>query len=186
MTAQVPETVVIDGQRYELCGVRGEGLFDAAGQGIETAPPDTSCWRGCICGYAVDGDHLLLDAFQLWSEPSRWRQNRARLEVIFGDRLELDDEHTAVDAEGLALLVPFTGGLLVGTDFIDEEYDHRGFQPALGYRTVLELTFENGLLLAKADLSAEMASVRERIDHNGRNGKPDLVKWVDDSFRLGF
>lgn len=186
MTAQVPDSVLVDNRRYSLCGVRGEGLFDAARHGIETVAPDTGCWRGTLCVYEVVGERLFLAALRLWSEPLHWKRNRARLERLLGERLGLDDAHPFVDAEGLAFPIRFTGGLLLGDGFIDDLSAELRLHPACRYRTVLELTFESGHLLATVDRSAEMAAVRERDERDDRDRSSDLVPWTDGLFRLDY
>ena len=185
MTAQVPDTVTIDGTRYALCGVRGEGMFNPAEQGIETAAPHTACWRGSVCGYLVAGERLLLDHLQIWSDPGRWPRNRAVIREFFGDRLTIDEDHW-VDAAGLAIPIPFTGGLLLGDGFIDGLDDAPGFHPAWTYQRVLEVTFEGGHLLAAFDRSAEMAELRAHDGRLSREETKDLVTWIDDSFRLDY
>jgi hypothetical protein len=186
MTAQVPDSVLLDGRQYALCGVRGEGLFDAARNGIETVAPDTGCWRGSVCVYEVVSDRLFLAALRLWSEPLHWKRNRARLERLFGERLALDDAHPVVDADGLAFPIRFTGGVLLGDGLIEELAADLHLQPACRYRAVLELTFESGRLLATVDRSAEMAAVRARDERNERDRSSDLVPWTDGLFRLDY
>ncbi|MCJ7754489.1 MAG: hypothetical protein MUP13_07980 [Thermoanaerobaculales bacterium] len=186
MTAQVPDTVRINGTNYDLCGVRGEGLFDPKFHGIETSAPNSACWRGCICGYAISNDHLVLDTLQLWSEPDRWRSNRQILDRFFGDYLALDDEQPWINAKGLALLVPFTGGLLLGADFIEELYVQMGFHPAYKYQHVLELTFETGQLLSQSDRSIEMEEIRLREGRGDGKRSKDVVAWINDCFRTDY
>lgn len=186
MTAQVPESVRIGGTTYDLCGVRGEGLFDPESHGIETAPPHSACWRGFVCGYAIIDGHLVLDELELWSEPNRWLHNRAQLKRLFGDRLELDDQHPGIEASGLSYPVLFTGGLLLGGEFFQELYVHMGFHPAYKYKDVLELTFENGRLLSRSDRSMEMEEIRLREGRGDGKRSKDVVAWINDCFRIDY
>lgn len=186
MTAQVPEHVRINDTIYDLCGVRGEGLFDPAHHGIEPAAPHSACWRGYVCGYAILDGRLVLDDLELWSDPDRWRRNRQTLDHLFGECLALDDERPGVDARGLAFPVPFTGGLLLGADFIEELYVHMGFHPACKYRHVLELTFENGRLLSQSDRSIEMEEIRLREGRGDGKRSKDVVAWINDCFRIDY
>jgi hypothetical protein len=186
MTAQVPETVRIDGTTYALCGVRGEGLFNPEVHGIEPAAPDSSCWRGFICGYAVNGNRLVLDEIRLWSEPDRGRRNRQLIEDLFGTGLELDDDPSFVHATDLAYPVLFTGGLLLGDGFFDELQVRMGFQPAYKYTKVLELTFESGLVLSRSDRSLEMEEIRLREGRGDGKRSKDVVAWIKDCFRIDY
>jgi hypothetical protein len=186
MTAQVPETVRINGTIYDICGVRGEGLFNPDLYDIETSAPHTACWRGFICGYSVIKDRLLLDTLELWSEPGRWHRNRQALDRLFGERLALDDEQPRIDAHDLAFAVPFTGGLLLGEDFIRELYVHMGFHPAYKYKNVLEVTFESGRLLSQSDRSIEMEEIRLREGRGDGKRSKDVVAWINDCFRIDY
>ncbi|MDX2438021.1 MAG: hypothetical protein QNL88_13340 [Acidobacteriota bacterium] len=186
MTAQVPDSVRIDSTNFDICGVRGEGLFDPEIHHIEAAAPDTACWRGFICGYVIANGTLVLDKLELWSEPDRWRHNRQALERLFGEDLALDDEHPWIDQRGLAHLVPFTGGLLLGADFVEELYVHMGFHPAYKYRQVLEVTFETGHLLSQSDRSIEMEEIRLREGRGDGKRSKDVVAWINDCFRTDY
>jgi hypothetical protein len=184
MTAQVPDVIRVDNTTFHLCGVRGEGLFDPAHYGIEPAAPHSACWRGFVCGYAILDGRLVLDDLELWSEPARWRRNRRALDRLFGECLALDDEQPRFDAHGLAFPMLFTGGLLLGEDFIEELYVHMGFHPAYKYRNVLELTFESGRLLSQSDRSPEMQEIRLREGRGDGKRSQDVVAWINDCFRI--
>lgn len=186
MTAQVSESVRYNGKRYALCGMRGEGLFDPARHDIDTTAPHAACRRGFVGGYEVVNERLLLTELKLWSEARHWPHNRACLEHLFGGRLALDDRTPAVDAHGLAFPVRFTGGLLLGDGRIEELAADRDLHPALSYRTVLELTFESGHLLATVDRSAEMAEMRESDEPGASRPWSDLVRWMSDSSKLDY
>ena len=186
MTAQVPETVRINGIKYALCGVRGEGLFNPDLFEIEPAAPNTSCWRGFICGYAVCNNRLVLDDLQLWSDSTRWNTNRERLERLFGDKIELNSTRNRVDTKGLAHSLPFTGSLLLGDHLIQDLYAHMGFHPAYKYRNSLELTFESGLLLSQCDRSTAMEEIRHTEDLAVIDAEKDLTGWIKDSYRIDY
>ena len=83
-------------------------------------------------------------------------------------------------------LVPFTGGLLLGADFIEELYVHMGFHPAYKYQHVLELTFETGQLLSQSDRSIEMEEIRHRKGRGDGKRSKDVVAWINDCFRTDY
>jgi len=186
MTAQVPDSVRINGTDFDICGVRGEGLFDPSVYGVETLAPHTACWRGFVCGYAITDDHLVLDELRLWSEPRRWPDNRPLLERFFGERLAVDENQPWFHAERLACPMPFTGGLLLGDGYVEELHVRMGYQPAYKYRTVLELTFESGLLVSRSDRSIEMAEIRLREGRGDGKRSKDLAAWINDCFRVDY
>ena len=186
MTAQMPETVRIRGSYYALCGIRGEGLFDHESHGLETVAPHAACWRGVICGYAIVDNRLVLEEIELWSNASRWLHNLARLEVLFGENILLDEKNHRFHAARLGFVVPFTGALLLGDGFIKELPALMGFHPPFMYRKVLELTFESGFLLSESDRSMQMSEVRRIEAHKGTHRDGDPGDWIRDSLRLDY
>jgi hypothetical protein len=186
MTAPTSDSVWIDGRRYDLCGVQGEGLFNPGIFDIDVESPGTACWRGFTCAYEIRGHHLYLAELELWSDPTLWRRNRAKLADLFGEEAQIDGTHPLVDVTDMLFPIQFTGGLLVGDDFISELYDGLGFQPAYAYREVQELTFESGLLLAQSDCSMAMLEVRLRQGMRGGDEPRNLSAWIYDSFGMDF
>ena len=87
--------------------------------------------------------------------------------------------------------IPFTGGLLLGNDLIDEMYIHRGFQPAYTYRKVYELVFDCGKLTEEHDRSTQMAEYRQmESDHSLRpddyESPTELEAWFKHCFSLEY
>lgn len=174
MTAQIPDTIQFEAVRYSLATVRGSGLFDPAEYGLRPAPRITSCWRGFVCRYAVQDDRLVLDTFLLnTGDPAP---------DLFGISPRPKGESSVFDAEypGLGHLVPFTGRILAGNDFIQELYVHMGFHPAWKYRQVHQFEFSAGQLTAHRDRSAEAAAFRHQV-----RKQPNLGSLsIEETFRL--
>jgi hypothetical protein len=88
--------------------------------------------------------------------------------------------------EPLTLPVPFTGGLLVGRDFIRELYVHMGHHPAWKCKQVVELTFVDGRLESMQRRSEAMAELREQLKHGDspRRGaeKEEVTAWIESTF----
>lgn len=88
---------------------------------------------------------------------------------------------------GLAIPIPFTGGMLLGQGFIDRLYVHMGFHPAWKYTRVVELRLDGGRLVDQCDRSAEMAELRRRIE---AGEVPDPLRsradWIQASFTLDY
>jgi hypothetical protein len=165
---------------------RGDGLFDPADHDIATEAQDTACWCGFVCGYRVTDHQLLLDDLELWPEPLRWAHHRTQIELVFGEKVSIDDDRHFVGGTGLAHPIPITGNLLIARDFVEDLYVHMGFQEAHNYRDVLELIFDGGRLLDKIDRSEEMAEIRRREGSDDWDGSEDPAEWIDDSFRLDY
>ena len=58
------------------------------------------------------------------------------------------------------LVSSFTGKLRIARGFIDKLYIHMGFPKPSAFKTVLDLTFEDGKLKEKKDRSREMKKKR--------------------------
>ena len=186
MTAQIPEILILDGKRFDLCGVRGEGLFEPTALGLETEAPHASCRRGFFCCYAVECGRLLLAELDLWTSPKVWKVARKKLIALCGGHLDFDEKAAHVKTRNLDLHIRFTGGLLLGFDFIEDLSVTIGFQPAHTYRQVVELIFEDGVLVSRVDRSTEMEAVRARETIADQDRSKDLVAWIDDRARTDY
>jgi hypothetical protein len=93
--------------------------------------------------------------------------------------------------KGLNLPIEFTGGILVGDEFIRELYVHMGFHPAWKFRTVFELLFEKGNVLEVGDISDKMEKLRgEMIKRPLRpkreTGDEKIGSWINSTFSLDY
>ena len=60
MTAQIPETLWIDGERHALCTEPLEAYFRGPGSRPEFQAPHTACWRGYVGQWELKDDKLYL------------------------------------------------------------------------------------------------------------------------------
>lgn len=182
MTAQFSDHVKYRGKSYALAGENGIGLFDPADHGMQPIGKCSACWRGFVCFYAVEGGALMLDALAVClDDPAP---------VLFGVPPKADEGGFQIfDAvyEGLNHRVPYTGGLLLAHDFIDELYVHMGFHPAWKYREVHELVFRDGELVQEADRSAQIAELRRQLGDRPLRPGPranlaEIARWIERCF----
>jgi hypothetical protein len=184
MTAQAPDTVEVRGRAYAIAGASGSGLFSPAEHGLVTMPLTTANWRGYQASYAVRRGVLHLARLEIGLHPEA-RGDRAP--VLFG---------AGPDEEAAARLlyrfadapIPYSGGLLLGDDFVWELYVHMGFHPAWKFRNVLELTLEEGRVVREHDRSEEMAEIRDRVaaGQDDPDASPDMVAWIQRTFELDY
>ena len=87
--------------------------------------------------------------------------------------------------------IAFTGGFLIGDDFIVDMGVNMGFAPAYNYRVVHELIFEEGRLASATDQSELMAKIRDNL--GGKPLVPDTSasdtegeRWVESTFSLKY
>ncbi|NRQ40658.1 hypothetical protein HII36_53945 [Nonomuraea sp. NN258] len=190
MTAQVSDSVVVDGVRYEVAGIDGGPLFDPETHGIIPIGSNTACWRGYICDYAVESGRFLLAELTLDTQSQVRGLPVGRGTAVFGVHGRRGDwGHVFAPSR---LDVPFTGALLLGRDFIDDLYLHMGFHPAWKYEHVAELVLRDGRLIEWRDCSAEIAEIRRAIvagetrHPDGRQAAPGDLAWINRTFTLDY
>jgi hypothetical protein len=195
MTAQIHDTVRYQGRDFDITGVSGSGMFDPEEHGFDPTEPGfnpvammTSCYRGFFCGYEVAGGRLLLQDLHMMSKPERGEGPK-----LFGKKPEREASLLwGLVYYGLGEPMLYTGGLLLGANFIEEAYAHMGFQAPHGHRQAHELIFEHGRLVRERDPSKEMSRFREefaarspdRVDEDPKDFA--FVVWILDSFDLDY
>jgi hypothetical protein len=192
MTAQFSDAVFYRNRPFSLAGVNGQGLFVPEAHGLEPQSSCSACWRGYLVGYEVADDRLRLRDLSLFAPAEEMAAARkGEGKPLFGVRPYVPEKSSIVRYDDLHHPLDFTGGLLLGDDFIDELYVHMGFHPAWKYHEVHELIFDAGRLTKAADRSAEMASLREGIDAKGlqpslADGGEGVEEWIRKSFTLDY
>jgi len=198
MTAQFPDTVKYGRAGYDLIGVSGNGLFEPQAYGMEPVVHSTACYRGYICHYGIKENALVLAHVSISLE------NGAEGPTIHGTQPS-SDEYWAARYEDLDMPLRFTGGLLLGRDFIRDMYVHMGFQKPHRYRDVKEIVLRDGKVVSVKDHSERMRQLRERDQRererrarrarrHGRHARDELdlpdqdqiAKFVEVSFDLDY
>ena len=183
MTGQTPDTLIYKNTSYAIVGMKGEEILHPIDFGLEPRSPHTGNWRGYVMRYKVQSQRLLLDKMDVY------------VEDLNLDPPKINDVKPTKKKEGLLHLVykylnlqtKFTGGILIGKDFIYSMYVHMGFQSPISHETVFELVFENGILISRKDLSKLMKEYREKGKSDGKlapNG--DVMKWISRTFSLDY
>ncbi|NVJ21911.1 hypothetical protein HUW62_11840 [Myxococcus sp. AM011] len=193
MTAQITDTVLYREQTFSLTGVKGTELFIPGRHGLKPVAQSTACLRGFFCGYRVTEEGLFLERLHVGVHPDDTQTVRdGQGAPLFGDapRYDPTNDECAV-YEPTRARVPFTGSLLIGTDFIRELAVHMGFAPAWKLREVHELTFEEGHLTSARDHSKAMAHTRDqRLGHPlspGSSASPQEIEaWIESTFQQDY
>ena len=84
-----------------------------------------------------------------------------RLHGVLPDPTEPDYTYSFATAP---VAVAFTGGILVGKDFVRKHHVHMGFDPAWKFETVLELRLTDGGVDEIRDRSREIGEIRAQIE----------------------
>ena len=204
MTAQIGDIYRYQKKEYTIVALSSAILFDPKNFGLEAHTSSTACWRGYWCEYAIENDELLLKNLYLFNADGKYppfngvevsppefekyeccrgskkRRGKLTMPAHFGHRVYRD----------VNLPVPYTGRILLGDGFMQEYYIHMGFQRGWAYKKLIELVFEEGILLECNDLSHIAKAQREAIKVQGGNPRypdeGDIPKFVDKSFSLAY
>ncbi len=192
MTAQVSDFVRFLDEDYHVAGVSGDGLFDPAAYGIKPRMISTACSRGYYCHYAVKDDRFTLDMLHIGLiEGEAERAKRGDGPLVFGVAPRYDHIAHCFEYASLAAPIAYTGGLLIGGDFIWDLYVHMGFHPYWKFRRVIELIFDHGRLVETLDRSQAAEEFRKTLKADGlRPGrgasKAEIMAWIERTFSLRY
>jgi hypothetical protein len=174
LTAQIHDTLLLDGQEFNIVAQAGGPLPGPLDFGMHPRELHTACWRGFYCGYALDGDgFLLLDSMTVGVCPEGWKP-------VNGVEPSGDEDYQK-DYSGIGLRTGFTGKLQAADGFMPERYVHMGFHPSDCFVRLLELSLQAGRVLAVEDLSRENDALRKAGREESRG---DLMGWIRDRFSL--
>ena len=187
MSAQIPETVILDGRPYDLCGAKGESrLFDPRDHGVTPISLTSDCWRGYMSTYLVEHGMLYLDGIEIGLDPrDPTGRDHLLLSEVFGD-LKLNGNSSPGHYEILEYPIAFTGGLLLGREFVNETYVHMGFHPAYGFRHVVELVLNEGQVVTQLNRSREMEEVRKKMARGDWDGSHSQPEWIGSCLEIEY
>ncbi|TFG04593.1 MAG: hypothetical protein EU539_10510 [Promethearchaeota archaeon] len=185
MTAQIPDSLIHEGEEFSIVGVRGKGLYRPEDFGMNSYSRCTACWRGHVMRYILIDDNLVLDRILLNAE------NPPNINGVEPQKIrEVGTSIFDFSYNNLNLKANFTGGILLAKDFIDEMYVHMGFQRPIAYRTVIEIKLENGFVISTRDLSKKMEEYRYKDSSKGAkplsNSSQDIENWIKSTFSLDY
>lgn len=171
MTAQFNDLFRYQEKDFSIAGISAGPLFNPADFGLFPIPASTACWRGYVATFTIFESYLVLDTLSVNLQEKQAPTINGILpsEPTRGLRL-FNNLYT-----GLKYHIHYTGGLMLGHDFIRELYVHMGFHPAWKYKEVFELTFENGRLVSELDRSAWAAQQRRDFLESSRDDQPDRM-----------
>ena len=107
----------------------------------------TACYRGFYATYELTETGLYLRELTLCEKDG----NYLPINGVSPEKEELQASYY-----NLSIPVPFTGRIRLAKDFIKELYIHMGYQKPTAFRTVYDITFENGRMVNLKDRSRDM------------------------------
>lgn len=190
ITAQIPDIFRFENEEYAIAGVNGE-IFIPEKWGIHPVGMCSANWKGYLIIYVLHDDKLVLNQLRVSLGEFNERDFTPKMgPEINGTQPEYDPLQEPNNSyEDLNLPLNFTGGILLGKDFIQELYVHMGFHPAWKYKTVYELVFQDGKLIEKRNLTEKMEEIRFKLTDKPLKpdfSKTDLQEWIQSTFRLDY
>jgi len=185
MTGQCSDNVIYEGKRYYLAGNSGDLYFDPEKYGVTLGRDCTStaCYHGYICVYEINDNHLVLKDLHTIATPAGELNGVKVSKVLTEDEGEDECEYLSDFCyKSVNIPINYTGGLLIADDFIEDLYEHMGFQPAWKYKTVIELVFENGHLKKVHNASDPAAEFRMKFVNKSKEPvdfTPELIERVN-------
>jgi len=182
MTAQITDTFLFKRKSYQLIGITGGDLFSSQDFGIEADCMDTSCWRGFYSTYAITDKGIYLKEMTVLLAPRK----DGKYKTINNMLPQQISDYEALYKDIKLPVSSFTGKLRIARGFIDELYIHMGFPKPSAFKTVLDLTFEDGKLKEKKNRSREMKKKRgafkKLYNKNCKSGR--IGQAVEEAFSL--
>ncbi len=196
MTAQSNHTLTYDSQQFELTSVSQEPLFDPTDYALSPTVTSTGCWNGYLCNFAVDNRGLSLQ--KLWinhGEPlGSWCEHVLPMPLLNGVAADAkyDDSgyqqfHGRYDNVDLRLV--YTGDILISSNSLSDEPYFHGYPWPWHFACTLKLSFIEGRLTARKDISEILQTFDARYCTEGylygdqrRNGLRFLRRHVGHGF----
>lgn len=145
MTAQMMDECEFRGEQWTVCewhGNSADAVPSSESLGFRTVMEHTANYRGRIDRFAVREMTLKLVAIRATMAPG------CENVVPSGATVQRDDTRT-VRVEFADFTVPFTGELVLGTEFDENLYVHAGVSPANRFRRRAILAFVDGRLIGE-------------------------------------
>jgi hypothetical protein len=139
MTAQVPDSILLQGVQHVLVAWDGIGLFSPHQHGLNPGWSSTNCYRGYLCTYAI-GDGSLRLRNVLFHDLGLSGPNE--VPTLFGKSGHWSNGYVSYSFPNLEAEIPFRGALLAGSGWDKDEWEC--IHPAEAFYRVTELTFEEG------------------------------------------
>lgn len=202
MTAQIGDIYKYENTSYCIVAMTDRPYFEPTKFGLEAHPSSTACYRGYWCEYAIENDALVLQNLFLFNKDKNYPTfcnvdvspeefTECTVYTRNGTEQRMMPTHWGHRVyENVNLPIPYTGKILLGNKFIREYYIHMGYQPAWSYEELIELSFEEGLLVECANISHVAQAIREEMNRDGYVRRfPDLTsirQYIEECFSLDY
>lgn len=175
MTAQITDTFIFKGKRFELIGIEGGELFSPDVFGMKPEMIHTACYSGFYATYKLNKSSLLLTKLTIKDANNNYPP-------IDGVEPSTNDFNVVATYNNLKYTIPFTGRIRLASGFIEELYIHMGFQKATSFKEVYDITIEEGRIVEVKDRSEDVEKKRGAFKKRYESGS--IIESIDIAFSL--
>ncbi|MGM0438701.1 MAG: hypothetical protein ACQEQD_10570 [Bacillota bacterium] len=179
MTAQIPDGIIYDGQKYSITALENELPFNPEDYGLNPVPLSTACWRGYYCDYIIKDNKLFLKELNIGLDEQKPPE-------VLGYKPDIGSAIQEIKYQDLNLAINYSGGIIATSELVKGFYVHMGFQPPFCFENVVELIFADGNLLIATDYSEKMKKIREKLPGARESYSDNMMKFIEDAFSLSY
>ncbi|MEL7509817.1 MAG: hypothetical protein AAFN42_21000 [Cyanobacteria bacterium J06554_1] len=182
MTAQMSDHFRYQDVDYSIIVSRPRRLFSPTIFGLEPVMLHTACYRGFVVHYALNNRQLMVEKFLVGLTEKDGEQSVPKVgPPINGISPTTESQKPSHQNWYNDFNYPFkyTGGILLGNDFMRDLYVHGGTHPVWKYKTVIELSFNDGILLQAFDRSQQIADICRNFFKSDNRLESDLDTLID-------
>ena len=162
MSQQENDKLVYDGKCYEIIESRMRLRFDPMEYGLKPSEVLSTIARGYLCEYIVADEQLYLDNLNINTEDDYYPEINGIAPLTNDQNILFWNGHHIYSQ--VHIPVAYTGNLLIADQSEIIRQKPYGFGADLWeYRTLISLTFENGILTDRKDHSRLGAAIRAHI-----------------------
>ena len=180
MTAQAPDYYRYHGKQYAIIAMTEKIEPDFESYGFVFRSPSTACRRGHVCEYSIRRGEIYLQNLYACCKDDEY--------PVFNGVAPIQSEwHSMMVYKDLNLFMNYTGKIVLGRGFINKYYIHMGFQQAWAYEEVIELVFENGVVVNTINHNETVSRIREEHDNDPEFREAsceDMIKYIKNCFSL--
>ena len=178
MTAQIHNVFLYNDQRYSIIAQQNVLDFKPEAYGISPDTGCSMCWRGYYCKFGIIDNQLVIMDWNLMVKDT--------VDPPIVENTKAHISYGKLQYIAMNFPMDYSGGIVIGTGFIDKYYIHMGYQQVYAYEKVLELIFEKGQLMEAIDHSDRVEQIRLTIAEKHEGQKDQMLDNINNFFSLRY
>ena len=199
MTEQIRDRYLYQKEEYELLEHPGQSLFSPEPFGMEPVMMHTGCWRGYYAEYEIVNDAIYLNKLTIRDRNGKYvpiggvipekafvrpdifpQEKELNAATIEGKTVYYpENSATSVVYSNMSFKLPFTGKIRLAKDTVVDVPHEMNLlvillYEASRYRTVIDLTIDEGTVVQVVDRSQEIESRRKQYIQLIADGQDDI------------